>query len=203
MNHATEILTILLSVLGGGGLLALLNYLAKRRADQNVSQQGLMEEWRKEVIQSRQENSALREEVSILTALMNDLKNKLMMLEASHASLPIPQWIKGLDGRMITLNTPYETVFLKPNLLTRKDYINQTDFVAWPHDIAKSYVANDQIVIQTGKKIITTEKVKLGEEISYWNVLKYPIIQNNRVIAVGGIAFKQDLTKPQREDAED
>lgn len=71
---------------------------------------------------------------------------KLRVKSMSIDTFPIPYWIKEKRGNkfvMIYLNDAYEDAYLKPNNLTREDYLNKMDIEVWSKDVALAFYKND------------------------------------------------------------
>lgn len=195
-------LDVILSFLGGGIVTVILNFFLSKRK-QNVDEfTKLLTYWQLEADRLRQSEVHLRQladdnalQIGILQSQLSGLKQKIMLMESSHYDLPLPQWLKGNDGLMMSVNSEYERMFLQPLKLSSKDYIDQDDEVIWGKEIAQIMKTNDQRVIFNRKAIHGVEPIKNeNNELVYWDVFKYPIFTGNLLIGVAGIAIKQIKT---------
>lgn len=109
----------------------------------------------------------------------------LKLLESS----PIPQWCKGVDGKMKLINFAYSQAFnVRP-----EDYVGRTDREVWPLAVAIAFANHDQEVAQSGRRIQFHETVPAdrqnpeGEQIRLF-VEKYPVWNAARteIVGVGG-----------------
>lgn len=105
-------------------------------------------------------------------------------------NLPLPAWAKDLNGKMIWINTEYSLRFdIKPS-----EYEGRDDYEVWPLPIAEKFRRNDLNVIKSGLTTRFQEDVPdswndPNAAITSWTVWKFPIFDNNGIIAaVGGIA---------------
>ena len=73
----TNVLTILLAMLGSSVITAIITMLGKRRTDQAVINDTLLENARADISQIRQENSDLRVRIDGLEKRINTLKNDI------------------------------------------------------------------------------------------------------------------------------
>lgn len=118
------------------------------------------------------------------------LQYKVTLLESSHQDAPIPIWLKDNFGVMLALNPAYEKTFLLPRNLTAEDYLNKTDEVVWPEDIADEYRKNDLMVARTNTVWKGYETIidHQGKE-TQWQVIKYPRTAAGITIGIAGIAI--------------
>ena len=101
------LITILLPALGALGQYLLVG----RRKEQRIDFDLIIKRLDKEHEECKETNQLLIKKVAML-------ENKVLLLESAHQSLPVPMWLKAMDGTMLALNPAYERVFLKPNGLT-------------------------------------------------------------------------------------
>ena len=118
--------------------------------------------------------------------------HRMMLLESAHNDKPFPEWLKDIDGTMLSLNPMYERHFLIPQGLRNYDYIGSDDSAAWSEDSVDQYRKNDEDALLSRKKyIFTTEHLygQNGEDMGEWLVIKFVRESNGIKIGVGGQCF--------------
>lgn len=58
---------------------------------------------------------------------MNNLRNKIILLEAANHEIPIPMWLKDEKGVLLAVNNAYEDMILTPNMITTDYAIGKVD----------------------------------------------------------------------------
>jgi PAS domain S-box-containing protein len=114
-------------------------------------------------------------------------------------SIPDMAWLKDKQSRYVAANETLCRAFG----IKLEDFIGKTDFDISPEDLAKRYQADDQKVIQSGKRLRIEEpwatKEDTGERICI-ETIKTPICnEKGEIIGTSGIA--RDITE--RKKAED
>jgi hypothetical protein len=188
----STVLSILGLVLGGGGIGWYFNYLINNRQADQSQFDILIQRWEKDNERLRQREQANAIEIKKLQEELITLKNKMIMLESAHFDLPLPQWLKDIDGSMLSVNAEYERVFLDVMGVRAIDYIGKTDEDIWGKEIAEVYSKTDKTVYRTRKPMHVIENIPdgAGGYISY-EVFKYPRFSGNVIIGIGGIALKE------------
>lgn len=121
--------------------------------------------------------------------------HRMMLLESAHNDKPFPEWLKDLDGTMLSLNPMYERHFLIPQGLRSHDYVGHDDSAAWGEASTKEFKKNDEDALLSEKKyIFTIENLKGqdGEDMGKWLVIKFVRESNGIKVGVGGQAFPLD-----------
>lgn len=183
----------------GGGLVSFFNYFREKRKDRTDEFKELLE-YTKSLVTERDakiekmqaEYNECREMMLQLKEEINELKGKVIVLESAHFDIPFPMWLKGLDGKMISVNTEYENNFLKPNGKTAKDYINKTDEQVWGAEISKEYQLNDKLTLKSKNGYWSgKEKIIIGDTdvTDIWTIVKYVRYAGKTPIGIGGIAI--------------
>lgn len=187
----------ILSFVGGGGFLWVLNYalnLRKQKKDEFVI---LRETWAKEDEKNKEKIKELEKKGSIdheklvkLNKAVFELKQAIEVFKLVDNQLPLPQWMKNKDLVMIDLNDSYEQVFLIPNGKHKADYIGYSDIDIWGEEIGKQYQYNDEQAVKNRKLIVKEEQVKLTPDktVNMW-IIKYPVFNGFDVIGVKGMAI--------------
>lgn len=120
------------------------------------------------------------------------LSTKLSMLEGAFQDLPLPQWLKDTDGKMLSLNKAYEDMFLRPMGKTSKDYIGKTDEDIWGKEIADRFRKNDETATRNGKGFwigIEPIWVENNDISKHWWIFKYVRYVGTTPVGVAGLAL--------------
>jgi len=118
----------------------------------------------------------LREIDAILTVEWEQASDAVAVKEF-FANLPVPGWVKTLDGEIVACNPAY----------TRRYGISGEE---WPESIKRTFFENDQKVIREQKACTFIETVinpmtRLEENIV---VIKFPLHSGDNLVGVAGIA---------------
>lgn len=175
------LLAVLLPILGGLG-----QYLLGRRKEQRIDFDLIVK--RLDI-----ENNECKETNQLLIKKVAMLENKVLLLESAHQSLPVPMWLKTMDGTMLALNSAYENVFLKPNGLKTIDYVGKKDHDVWPKEVADKFREHDIEVQTTRQTLETTELVPIDGVMTKWHIIKYLRISDGVPIGIGGMAVKSEI----------
>lgn len=194
----TEIIIAVISGLTGSGLTAYFAYRINSRkttieekATESSQFQDLLSIWKQDNERLRGRVSELEEQVNKHVYRIAEMENQLVLLESSHHDLPIPQWLKDLNGRMLSLNTAYESMFLTPHNKEAKDYIGKTDEEVWGADTAKAFRKGDKKALTSRRPVISIEPIPLEDEVQQWEIIKYPRYAGRAIIGIGGIAVRK------------
>ena len=118
--------------------------------------------------------------------------HRMMLLESAHNDKPFPEWLKDVDGTMLSLNPMYEKKFLLPQNLKNYDYIGKDDSAAWNVQSVSDFKKNDDDAKLSSKKyIFAVEELfgKDGSNMGKWLVLKFLREFNGIKVGVGGQCF--------------
>ena len=130
-----------------------------------------------------------------------ELSMRLSMLEGAFQDLPLPQWLKDTDGKMLSLNKAYEDMFLRPMSKTSQDYIGKTDEDVWGPEIAAKFRQNDQEAERNGKGFwigIEPIWVQNNDISKHWWIFNYVRYVGETPVGGAGLALPikdADLTK--------
>ena len=197
---------IIVAVLGGGVLTQVFTFIlnrdkAKETAEKNDFQT-IVEQWQSDNKRLREENQKhlqtqndLYKKLAEHERKISALNTKLLIMESAYMHIPVPSWLKDLDGTMLALNEAYEDNFLKPLGLCRADYIGKTDFDIWDEETARQYQENDVRVLNSIEKVwFGKEKIVLnGVDVTNdWKMLKYVRFAGDLEIGIGGMAIPSD-----------
>lgn len=121
----------------------------------------------------------------------SELLQKFQILEAGQIKMPVPFWIKSLDGKMLMINDAYVDAFIRPRGDTRDDYVGKTDIEYWGKKVGSIYQHNDQKALRALEPIVFRETVPIaGKDIGEdWLFMKYKLLVNGQLVGIAGIGF--------------
>lgn len=205
MEEYFNISILIGSAVGSGGIASVLtNYLLKKKElvnNEYISLIGVLREQNNDLSTKQKENDEriknAEEKTAQLKNQLSEFKMLYMTYESLHLDLPLPQWVKSKDGRMVMVNRQYEKVFLIPVNKTALDYAGKTDIEFWGEEIGKHYSHNDNKVIDLEQPVYTLEPTlnSKGDTI-YWHIYKFPLYIGGKISAVGGLAYSPDDENP-------
>lgn len=118
------------------------------------------------------------------------LRANVTLIKASSPTVPIPMWIKDINGVMLSLNDAYEEIFLVPLGKTRADYIGKKDIDIWGKEIAEVFKKNDDIAALSSEPISVFENINVGNGVfKKYNIIKYKNKIADMVVSIAGIAL--------------
>ena len=197
---------IIVAALGGGVLTQVFTFILNREKAKETAEKNdfttIVEQWQSDNKRLRDENEKhlqtqndLYKKLAEHERKISALNTKLLIMESAYMHIPVPSWLKDLDGTMLALNEAYEDNFLKPLGLCRADYVGKTDFDIWDEETAKEYQENDVRVLNSIEKVwFGKEKIVLnGVDVTNdWKMLKYVRFAGDLEIGIGGMAIPSD-----------
>ena len=197
-----DYIEIISAAVGGGFLTKLFDYLMNLRKAESDDFDTIVAQWQQDNERLRQENKdhkdrqdELYKKIAEHEKKLSALNAKLLVMESSYMHIPLPSWLKDIDGTMLAVNDAYEIYFLIPNGYTKADYVGKTDSDVWPENIAKQFIESDIRTMQSEKKIwfgkeqIVVKDVDVSDN---WRVLKYVRYAGNIPVGVAGIAIPSE-----------
>lgn len=189
-----SLMELMIALLSGGLLQFTAQYLIAAKKSSQNNLKTIIETWREDNERLRLVETENGKKIDNLNNVISNMSFKIKVLESAKFSIPYPMWIKGSDGRIISINNEYELFFLKPKGLSSVNYIGKTDYDLWPDDIASQYRANDFKVLTNNKPFLGAENIPniLGKN-DIWIIVKYPIdligTDSDQLKAIGGLAL--------------
>ena len=101
-------------------------------------------------------------------------------------NLPLPAWIKDVEGTMRFLNDAYEKVYD----IKKEDYIGKKDSDVWPKDVADNFKRLDEVVLRGESVEYSVEKVINRAEFRRYDhiqVVKFPLFNGPDVVGIAGL----------------
>ena len=197
-----DYIEIISAAVGGGFLTKLFDYLMNLRKAESDDFDTIVAQWQQDNERLRQENkeherrqNELYKKIAEHEKKLSALNAKLLVMESSYMHIPLPSWLKDIDGTMLAVNDAYEMYFLIPNGFVKSDYIGKTDSDVWPENVAQEFIGNDILTLQSEKKIWFGKETILIKDVDVsdnWRVLKYVRYAGNIPVGVAGIAIPSE-----------
>ena len=197
-----DYIEIISAAVGGGFLTKLFDYLMNLRKAESDDFDTIVAQWQQDNERLRQENKEhkdrqdeLYKKIAEHEKKLSALNAKLLVMESSYMHIPLPSWLKDIDGTMLAVNDAYEMYFLIPNGFVKSDYIGKTDSDVWPENVAQEFISNDILTLQSEKKIWFGKETILIKDVDVsdnWRVLKYVRYAGNIAVGVAGIAIPSE-----------
>jgi PAS domain S-box-containing protein len=105
-------------------------------------------------------------------------------------NFPFLIWLKDKDCRFLAVNQGFAEAcgYASEDLL-----LGKSDFDIWPEELAKSYRADDKLVMASGKAKTIEELVEVNGELVWFETYKSPVIVEGEII--GTVGFSRDITE--------
>lgn len=193
---SSQMIEMIGAVVGGGVFASLATYLLGNRK-QDASEfstllteyKGIVKELRLDVDRLMVDLETIKNDVIKKDKEIVTLRNQLMIFESSHSDVPVPIWLKDTEGKMLFLNSEYETTILHPLNKVSDDYIGNTDDAVFPADVAKLFKKHDKTILRKKTPLRFIEHWYDADGHKYeGEVIKYPrFLNKSTVIGIGGI----------------
>lgn len=182
--------SIAAAVLSSGISVGILNYINARKKESREGITLFLNQLQSDNSRLRERETQNEKRIETLSDRLDDLQHKLMIMEQAHHNLPIPQWMKDKNGVILSMNPFCYDVFLKPFGVTRLEAIGLRDRDIFPPETADVIEDNDRRVIESRRAIRDIEELLIGDKLQKWAVMRYPIIHEGVMVAIGGIAYE-------------
>lgn len=143
-TQTIALVSLLINVLFGGGLLGFFVKMTKLRNDRDLA---LRDDSRVdfttllEVVEKQRRD--VLEHNSVLAERIEQLEAEIQGLRVARDLDPFPSWLVDLTGRYTFVNRPFEERFLDPKKQTYRDVIGKTHADLWPADFVRTIEALD------------------------------------------------------------
>lgn len=105
-------------------------------------------------------------------------------------NMPFMAWYKDARGKFIAINQPFADAIGRP----REEIIGKTDFDVWPYELALSYVADDNEVMQSAAKKTVEEKINDASGGVWFETFKSPVFDEQGNVS-GTIGMARDISQ--------
>lgn len=187
----SPIIEYAISAIIGGGLFKLFDLWYAGKGEKRNEFTALVETYKQDNERLRAREEALEERLDKVEKELQDCRVKLQLMESAHYDLPIPAWLKDTKGVMLSVNRPYEEMFIEPAGKSMHDYIGKDDIEFWGSELGEEYRKNDMMAFRSGKSVVVEETVQIGNVRLKWMILKYVRWAGNTKIGIAGIAFRE------------
>lgn len=122
--------------------------------------------------------------------LQDDLKQRELQQKAILDNIPDIAWLKDRDGRFVAVNRAFE------NATGRKagEVVGQADAAVWSPDIAAKHLAEDEMVMTSGRRISIVEPLRRADGSEGWvETIKTPVADSTGR-AAGTAGISRDIT---------
>ena len=135
-------------------------------------------------------NQTLSQEIAERKRIEEALRKSQSQLKAILNSTPDMAWLKDQHGRYLAVNDAFAAVAG----MSREEIIGKTDLDLWPESLAEKYRADDEEVMQSGKRKHLEEPVVDRQGRTKWHeTVKTAILDEaGKVVGTAGIA--RDIT---------
>jgi hypothetical protein len=153
----------------------------------------------------RIEIANLKKQIEMYVEEINHKYNNIDLFRDFCEHIPTPMWMKktNLDGghaTMLFINQAYEIQWK----ISKVSYEGKTDMDVWPEKIANAFAKIDEEVSRKAITIVTKEQVPLipfnkiskDNPLRNWIIWKFPIISEDEVVGVGGVAIRCENDNP-------
>jgi len=182
---------LIAGILGGGVITKVGDLFLKKRGESRIDFNTLLTELRNDNAYLREENKEYRKSIDELREEITIIRSKMQTFESGQMDLPLPMWLKDLDGKMLSFNRAFVDIFLKRYEIEEHKYLGNYDHDVWPADVAATFKLHDDWVkkhkkVWKGKEVMVME----GETI-FLETVKYPRYAGRTLIGVGGMCWIQ------------
>lgn len=184
-------LGLIAAAISGGGAFKVMDFFFNNPANR--------ENFQLIVTNLSKDNEDLRRRIQMLETValeVHELRTKLLLMESAHYDKPIPEWLKDLNGVMLSLNPSYERDFLKPYGMSSADYIGKLDEDIWDAATATAFRDNDRLALTSPCKWwagYETVVTKGGENLGVFLIFKYIRFSGTIPIGIAGLALPINL----------
>jgi len=145
-------------------------------------------------------NGSLRNEISERKQLEKALRQERSFLRTLIDNLPDSVYVKDMASRKVIANLAEVRIL---GLQSEAEVLGKDDFAVHPKELAEKFLADDQVVLQTGQPVVNREECVLSKQgqINWLLTTKIPLHDENGQI-VGLIGLGRDITERKRIEEE-
>jgi PAS domain S-box-containing protein len=121
----------------------------------------------------------------------NELKLRESYLSAIIENQPGLIWLKDLEGRFLTANTKFSSIF---GFQTPEMLVGKTDFDICDKVLAEKYADEDKQVINSGKPSLIEESFSRKDGTVWFETFKTPIFGDNGAV-IGSTGVSRNITE--------
>lgn len=146
--------------------------------------------------------SALRTELMNEKQEKRDLEKKVegllvrvLVLEGKMAAAPFPEWMVGLDGTYLWVNTSFESRWLRGKGIDRTRIVGMTHASVFSEQAAAVFSSIDKISRTRSNLTVRQDDVELDDDPVKWLIIKWGIrdLQTGALIGFHGAAIPSDF----------
>lgn len=132
------------------------------------------------------EINALKDRINELELKLTKRIDKLKVIANFLKYLPVPAWLKtknNHDFKIVSVNSSYSVLFD-----VSEDYVKSSgDHTHLPEDLKKHFETMEERVQKNQKGLRTKSPLKIKNTNCNWYLVKFPIIEDGEIIAIGGV----------------
>ena len=137
-------------------------------------------------------------DISDIRRAEESLREGERQLRAILDNIPDLAWLKDREHRFITVNNVYS----QSCGLSLDELIGKTDLEIWPEELTHQYFADDQEVIETGKRKRIEEQIQRADGSHVWvETIKAPVLDEHGQV-VGSVGTARDITERRNAEQE-
>jgi diguanylate cyclase (GGDEF)-like protein/PAS domain S-box-containing protein len=128
--------------------------------------------------------------------LNTSLEQRLHYQQALIDNFPFLVWLKGRDGRFLSVNRSFSEAcgVADPEAVKGRE-----DADLWPDELARQYVEDDRVVVESGKSRSVEEQIRVGDEMRWFETYKAAVTDRQGDL-LGTVGFARDITNRRRAD---
>lgn len=143
---------------------------------------------RVELAEEKQEKRALEKKVESLLV-------RVSVLEGKMAAAPFPEWMVGLDGSYLWVNTAFESRWLRARGIDRTAVVGMRHSDVFSASVATVFASIDSIARMKSNFTARRDDVVLENDPAIWLIIKWGIrdLQTGALIGFHGAAIPSDF----------
>ena len=118
------------------------------------------------------------------------LREREQYQQALLDTFPFIVWLKDKQGNYLSVNEPFASAFGWPSA---DSLFGKSDLDIAPLELAESYQADDQTILESAEPRIIEEWIETGDELRWFETFKSPVTLDGQII--GTVGYARDLTE--------